>query len=214
MLIGAGAASAALTLTQSTPPVQLNPGTLASFLRDEAPKYGIDPAAAMAVAAQEGLGGGVGDFGTSFGPWQMHFGGSLPSRVYYGPYSSKTQEWAWSKDGIDYALAGMARTPAHNVKGPYAAELIVKYFERPFSPIPEELHAAAAYKYYAYLNTKLTYAQKLRLKTGYWSWVAWRLGEGAWKGYGKANPRVRPDVPTRIPQLWWHQFALFLKARQ
>ena len=44
-----------------------------------APRYGVDPAAALAVAAQEGLSGRVGDAGTSFGPFQLHRGGALPA---------------------------------------------------------------------------------------------------------------------------------------
>lgn len=47
----------------------------------------------------------------------------------------------------------------------------------------------------------------LRAKTGYWSWRQWRLGTGAWRGYGKHNKNVRPDVPRRIPRAWWVKFA-------
>ena len=38
-----------------------------SLITAYAKKYGVDPKAALAVAAQEGMGGGVGDAGTSFG---------------------------------------------------------------------------------------------------------------------------------------------------
>ena len=43
----------------------------------------------------------------------------------------------------------------------------------------------------------------LRVRTGYWSWLGWRLGRDAWKGYGHANPTVRPHVPARVPNAWW-----------
>lgn len=55
---------------------------------------------------------------------------------------------------------------------------------------------------------------ELRAETGWWAWVAWRLGEGPWKTYGKANPSVRPNVPKVIPLSWWKQLAAFLLARK
>jgi hypothetical protein len=54
----------------------------------------------------------------------------------------------------------------------------------------------------------------LRAKTGYWSWMQWKLGEGAWSHYAPAAAKVRPNVPIPIPKLWWDQRAAFLKARK
>lgn len=54
----------------------------------------------------------------------------------------------------------------------------------------------------------------LRARTGYWSWLAWREGEGDWKPHGKKNPRVRPNVPTVIPARWWALRARFLLNRK
>lgn len=54
---------------------------------------------------------------------------------------------------------------------------------------------------------------RLRAKTGYFAWMQWCLGEGGWKGKGKNNPSVRPDVPTRIPVDWWVARVKFLAAR-
>lgn len=54
----------------------------------------------------------------------------------------------------------------------------------------------------------LTAVEKLRAKTGFWAWVQWRRGTGAWRGHGKANPKVRPNVPKRIPLVWWQRYAL------
>lgn len=59
----------------------------------------------------------------------------------------------------------------------------------------------------------LTPRPMLLRKTGYWSWVQWRLGEGAWKGYGPRNAQVRPDVPARISPVWFRLLAAFLKRR-
>lgn len=56
--------------------------------------------------------------------------------------------------------------------------------------------------------------EKLRAKTGYWPWLQWRLGEGAWKHYGKSDPKVRPNVPKRIPLRWWRRYFRFLRNRR
>lgn len=50
----------------------------------------------------------------------------------------------------------------------------------------------------------------LRAKTGFYSWLAWRLGEQAWKGYGKTNPTVRPNVPRAVPNTWWAREVIHL----
>lgn len=54
---------------------------------------------------------------------------------------------------------------------------------------------------------------KVRAKTGYFAWVAWKLGEGDWLHYGVANPRVRPNVPRVIPPHWWKRYAQFVANR-
>lgn len=54
---------------------------------------------------------------------------------------------------------------------------------------------------------------KLRAKQGYFSWVAWKLGEGHWAPYGKANPKVRPHVPKVISPVWQWRYSLFLANR-
>lgn len=58
-----------------------------------------------------------------------------------------------------------------------------------------------------------TAADKLRAKTGYFSWVAWKLGEGDWHTYTPANPHVRPNVPKVISPVWWKRYAQFLANR-
>lgn len=56
--------------------------------------------------------------------------------------------------------------------------------------------------------------EKLREMTGFYAWVAWRLGEGPFKKYGKTNSTVRPDVPKLIPVAWWRDLARFLANRK
>lgn len=101
-----------------------------------AAKYGVDINAALAVAAAEGLGGGVGDNGSSFGPFQLHVGGALPA--------GKGQAWAESQAGIDYALQQIAKVAAGK-SGPEAIAAIVGQFERPADPRGEFQRALAIY---------------------------------------------------------------------
>jgi hypothetical protein len=54
----------------------------------------------------------------------------------------------------------------------------------------------------------------LQAKTGFYSWLAWGLGEGPWKHYGKSNRSVRPAVPLRIPASWWARRVQFLANRK
>jgi hypothetical protein len=65
------------------------------------------------------------------------------------------------------------------------------------------------YRPYA-LAMKVTAAQKLRAARGSSAWLAWRLGSGLWKPYGKANPNVRPRLAREVPRSWW---ARLEKAR-
>lgn len=58
-----------------------------------------------------------------------------------------------------------------------------------------------------------TPADKLQKETGFYAWVAWRLGEGHWRKYGSSNPKVRPAVPRLIPPRWWRDYLSFLRAR-
>src|SRR5262252_924522 len=93
----------------------------------------------MAVSAQEGLGGGIGDYGTSFGPFQLHWGGAYPSFAPQGNPQA-AQAWAWSPTGIDYAL-GQIQQVAGGLRGPAAVTNIVSRFERPAN-IPGEISGA------------------------------------------------------------------------
>lgn len=69
-----------------------------------------------------------------------------------------------------------------------------------------------------YLRLPVVYVptpqDKLRAKTGWFSWVAWRLGEGDWKNYGTTDAAVRPAVPRLIPLSWWRRYANFLRNRK
>lgn len=118
---------------------------LRAYVYQQAPRHQLDPAAVMAVAAQEGLGGGIGDQGTSFGPWQLHEGGALPAKQFRGAYSQDTNAWAWSPQGVDYVLSRMAASGARGQQGFQAISTIVSNFERPANPSGEITRAQAAY---------------------------------------------------------------------
>lgn len=69
-----------------------------------------------------------------------------------------------------------------------------------------------------YLRLPVVYVptpqDRLRARTGWFAWVAWRLGEGDWRNYKPADPSVRPNVPKLIPLSWWKRYAVFLKNRK
>lgn len=100
----------------------------------------LDPKAVLGIASHEGLGGGIGDNGTSFGPFQLHQGGALPSSV---PLSQGNQ-WAWSPAGLDYALNAISKV-AGGLKGLPAIQAISTQFERPANPTAEIQDAARHY---------------------------------------------------------------------
>jgi hypothetical protein len=102
---------------------------------DDARANGLDPLALLAVANQEGLGGGIGDNNTSFGPFQLHYGGAYPATA---PHSSPqaSQAWAWSPAGIQYAINSIASV-ARGQTGPTAISSTVTGFERPANPQAE-----------------------------------------------------------------------------
>jgi hypothetical protein len=54
------------------------------FIREKASALGIDPNVAAQVARSEGLYGYVGDAGSSFGPFQLHYGGIAPGMMQPG----------------------------------------------------------------------------------------------------------------------------------
>lgn len=117
-------------------------GEAVAYIVKGAQQRGLDPGAVLAVAAQEGIGGGIGDNGTSFGPFQLHKGGAYPSSAPQDPQQANA--WAWSSEGIDYALNAIQRV-AGGQKGSAAISSIVTGFERPQNPQAEYNGAIASY---------------------------------------------------------------------
>ena len=114
------------------------------YVVKQAPRYQLDANAVVAVAIQEGLmtkGGAPGDNGTSFGPWQLHQGGAYPASA--PQQVDAANAWAWSDQGIDYAL-GRMQSVAGGLKGRPAVRAIVYRFERPKDPATEYKNAVQA----------------------------------------------------------------------
>lgn len=124
------------------PPRPLSRADVEALVRRRAPARGLDPEAVLAVGAVEGLGGGIGDNGTSFGGWQLHEGGALPARFNGNPKAAHA--WAWSAPGVEYALDRMDDVAA-GLTGDKAIDAIVRKFERPADPSTEVAKAAGFY---------------------------------------------------------------------
>jgi hypothetical protein len=65
-----------------------------------------------------------------------------------------------------------------------------------------------------YLQPEDARVVAVRKMTGYFAWLAWTLGEGAFKPFGVKNRAVRPAVPALIPPSWWVKRAAFVNKRK
>lgn len=111
---------------------QTVPKGFASTVLRLAPKYGIDPLAALAVSSAEGASGGIGDQGHAYGPWQMNDLVGVLTGKFHGARNSKAaQSFAWSTQGIEFALQRMAAGGAKGLSGEAAIKAIIAGFERP-----------------------------------------------------------------------------------
>lgn len=114
---------------------------LAALVNQRLRKFpNLDPRAVLAVASQEGLGGGIGDGGHAFGPFQLNNAGGVITGKFPGQTPEQINQWAWSPAGIDYALSGINNV-AGGLKGAPAVTNIVSRFERPAN-IPRETQGA------------------------------------------------------------------------
>lgn len=117
------------------------PWLQAEIVRDSK-KVGVDPVAALSVAETEGgFGpppGNIGDSGTSFGPFQLHRGGALPSSV------SDPANWANTQEGVGYAIQQIAGVAGGESGWPAVRDIVYK-FERPADPGAEAAKAWGLY---------------------------------------------------------------------
>jgi hypothetical protein len=100
---------------------------------------GLDPRAVLSVARGEGGlvnrpgTADIGDLagGGSYGPFQLYAQGALPAR--FRGRQAQADSWAWSPQGIRYALSKMAPY-ARGRTGADAIRQIITKFERPADP--------------------------------------------------------------------------------
>ena len=118
------------------------------YVNDNAPRFGLDPAAVLAVAKWVGWGGTIGDSGLAYGPWQDHFTQYQGRGPYYGQgrNNATVQTWAWSPAGIDEALSEMAgANGTQGATGWNAIHAIVYGFERSSDMAGETANAWTSY---------------------------------------------------------------------
>lgn len=121
---------------------QTGGATVQSILARYYPR--LDPRAVLAVASREGLGGGIGDGGHAFGPFQLNNAGGVLTGRFTNLDPQAINRWAWSPEGIRYALDRINQV-AGGLKGRAAVEAIVNRFERPANPGAEISGALGAY---------------------------------------------------------------------
>ena len=120
-----------------------SPSPLVAALTAQLKRYpNLDAQAVLAIAAHEGLSGGIGDPGTSYGPFQLHKGGAYPSSAPQDPTAAN--QWAWSPEGLNYALQHIQGV-AGGLTGLPAIQAISTRFERPANPQAEIADAARRY---------------------------------------------------------------------
>jgi hypothetical protein len=107
----------------------------------------LDAAALLAVAAQEGLSGRIGDSGHAYGPFQLNNAGGVLTGIKDGTNSQAIQAWAMGQAGISFALDRIQNVAA-GLTGNRAVEAIVRRFERPANPDREVQRAELAYPNY------------------------------------------------------------------
>lgn len=119
--------------------------------------YHLDATAMKIVALGEGglewHAGDDGDGGTSFGPFQLHIGGALPSRYWSDPEAGK--RFANSVAGIEYVARKMAELGAAGKTGLEAIETMIRKFEKPADP--DGSFANAERRYQAWRNGRIDF---------------------------------------------------------
>lgn len=146
------AAEAAPTPPAAPPPVAaldttaLSGADAVDELYNQAALHDIDPLAAAANALNEGAGGGIGDQGSAYGPWQIHLtDGRLGAFTGLPAYSPVAQSWAWSQAGFRYAFVSMRAGGAGGLTGAAAVHAIVYGFERPADEAYADTHRTTTY---------------------------------------------------------------------
>jgi hypothetical protein len=114
----------------------LNKDEVIAYVGANANRYGLDPAALLAVANHEGLKTEpgstwvVGDEPTfSFGPPSWYAGGAGADIV--AMQGANARFWVWTPAGLDYWMEKASEAGASGLTGPTAIKQIIVGFERP-----------------------------------------------------------------------------------
>lgn len=159
--------------------------------------YGVDTRACAANVLHEGAGGGIGDSGLAYGPFQDHLT-QYPGRPFYGKGANNAvvNAWAWTENGIRYSIRQMAtaKPSARGLTGHAAVYAIVYGYERPGDE-------AGAYK-----TRAAEYDRLVALGSGWASAVAAQLkGPAAGGGVDTAPlgpPATEPYAPAGVVKQW------------
>lgn len=178
--------------------VPLRGAVFVDYVRAGSERRSLDPLAVLAEAYHEGISGGIGDGGDSYGPWQLYKNGRLP-RAYrsYPKNSLKVNIWAWSRNGIDYALDGMAATAAKGKRGVEAVTILTRDYE-----VPAHWEARN-------LERIRTYEQLSRLGGGAWDFLAKQAAGPAGGGTSAPVPETKPQAPATNMKTWRDLLSVF-----
>lgn len=118
----------------------LNRSQVIQYVGENAPQYGLDPAAVLSVANHEGLNQApgstwnlTGEGGFNFGPPSWYTGTAAhpgAGRAIVGMQGSNAPNWSWTPAGLDYWLTQVSKA-ASGLTGGAAIQAIVNGFEHP-----------------------------------------------------------------------------------
>lgn len=182
-------------LAGSNPP--LKGGGAVRVIVQKCADYGVDGIAAIADALHEGAGGGIGDDGIAYGPFQIHAtDGRLPQFNGKPRNSRAVNAWAWTENGLEYGVRSMVNghPSAKGLTGHRAVAAIVYGFERP------------ADERGAYKTRAAEYDHLVALGSGWPDYAAARFAGPAGGGAtdpGLGNPPASsPYTPAGVNTQW------------
>lgn len=189
-------------LAVANPP--LKGGGALSAIAQACADYGVDTRAVVADAIHEGAGGGIGDGGWAYGPFQDHLT-QFAGRPFYGKGKDNpvVNAWAWSENGIRYSVRQMAtaKPSARGLTGHPAVYAIVYGYERPQDK-------AGAYR------TRAAEYDTLAAKGSGWAQYAAALFAGPQAGGGVDTTPLPPTTqpaytPAGVTQQWRNLIDVF-----
>lgn len=182
---------------ESTDAAPLAGGGAVRVIAQACSDYGVDALAAIANALHEGASGLIGDGGTAYGPFQIHAeDGRLAQFVGKPKNSNLVNGWAWSANGLQYAVRSMVNghPSARGLLGHVAVLAIIQGFEKPHDEHDAYNKRAAEYDHLVSLGAQwATYAASKFLGPA--------AGGGQDTGLGNPGP-VKGAGSAGVNQQW------------